>query len=408
MKYVIVIPDGCADQSVPELGSRTPMQAAVIPNLDRLAKSGITGFSRNVPEELSPGSDVATLSLLGYDPLRSYTGRAPLEAIAQNIEMNDRDWAIRCNLVTLESGIMKDFSAGHISSGEAAALLESVQPSLQKLLEDTIRFYPGVGYRNLLMYSPPGDGSADFSRTETTPPHDLADKPYELGLPKGPGSEVFRLLMNAGAEIFRDHPVNRARIENGKFPATHFWLWGHGKKPQMPTFSHLYGVERGAMITAVDLLRGIASLLGWSRIEVPGATGYVDTDYAAKGCYAAKALEENDIVCVHVEAPDEAGHEGDAEKKVETLERIDSELLPPVLDALRSCEQWRILVSPDHPTPIELKTHTREPVPWLIAGTGIEPDNGSYHYDETILESTKYRYNKGFELMRDFLHGDFH
>lgn len=405
MKYLIIIPDGCADRAVASLGGLTPMQAARLPNLDALAASGIIGTSYNVPESLSPGSDVATLSLLGYDPLKCYTGRAPLEAIAQGIELSERDWAIRCNLVTLADGLMKSFAAGHISSEEAAALLASAQEPLSKIVPDPIRFYPGVSYRNLMVYSQPENAAPYFSGTETFPPHDFSDRAFAPGLPRGRNAEILQSLIDASAEVFADHPVNRSRIEHGKLPATNIWLWGHGQKPQMATFAEMYGVARGAMITAVDLLRGIAELLGWDRIEVPGATGYLDTDYAAKGRYAAEALKDHDVVCIHVEAPDEAGHEGDARKKLESLERIDAELIPEVLPVLRSYNEWRILVSPDHPTPIELKTHSHEPVPWLMAGSDIAPE-AAETYDEQAAAESPRKYAEGYRLMEEFIRAE--
>lgn len=385
------------------------MQVAKTPRLDRLVASGVLGTACFVPESLSPGSDVATLSLLGYDPELYYTGRAPLEAIAQGIELGPQDWAVRCNLVTLENGFMKSFSAGHISTEEAAELLKSLQEPLQnalkKLSADTIRFYSGVSYRNLMIYHAP-EGNPLFAEMKTFAPHDLSDQPFEPGLPEGPGSEILRTLMEESAKIFATHPVNRRRIEQGKLPATHVWLWGHGRKPQMPSFAEKYAVSPGAMITAVDLHRGIAGLFGWDVIEVPGATGYVDTDYAAKGRYAAELLEKYDVICVHVEAPDEAGHEGSIEKKVRSMEDIDEKLLPPILDALARRESWRLFISPDHPTPIATKTHSRDFVPWLIAGSDVSPDEFQ-SYDENTATRSSRNYPKGHELMKDFLTGKF-
>lgn len=407
MKYAIIIPDGCADLPVPALDGCTPMQAARTPNLDALARSGIVGRSCNVPPGMPPGSDVATLGLLGYDPARYYTGRAPLEAAAQGIPLGPDDWAVRCNLVTIERDVMKSFTAGHVSSEEAAELIECLNEKVTPNSSVAIRFYPGVSYRNLAVTLEQSPFSVE---TETFPPHDYTDRSIEGALPVGPGSDLLRSLMEKSRTVFRDHPVNRRRIESGKLPVTQAWLWGIGRKPQLPEFSERFsGVLggrpfRGGMITAVDLLRGIASLLGWKNIEVPGITGYVDTDYAAKGRYAAESLRESDLVCVHVEATDESGHEGDAGKKVRAMERIDEEIVPRVLEALKSHGDWRLLVSPDHPTPVSLKTHTSDFVPWLMAGSDILPsDLSASRYDESCAENSPARYDLGWRMMEHFL-----
>ena len=313
MKYVIVIPDGCADEAQESLGGKTPLQAANVPHMDRLATDGVVGSANHTPSHLPAGSAVANMSLLGYDPVANFTGRAPLEAAAQGIELDDNDWAIRCNLVTVTDQIMTSFTSGHISSEEAKALLETAQQNIES---DQFQFVPGVSYRNLLLYRDEGPLNLTFSAdTRTTPPHDLSDKTIENDFPRGPGSEALSDLMSKSVEWFEGHTVNQNRIENGKQPATNLWLWGLGKRPKLESFESIHQMK-GAMITAVDLLRGLAGLIGWERIEVPGATGYTDTDYAAKGRYAIEALDKYDIVCVHVEAPDEASHEGDVGKKV--------------------------------------------------------------------------------------------
>ena len=404
MKYAIIIPDGCADLPIESLGGRTPMQAARTPNLDALAQSGIVGRSNNVPTGFSPGSDVATLGLLGYNPGRYYTGRAPLEAVAQGIPLKSDDWAIRCNLVTVANGLMKDFTAGHISSSEAAELIRSLDETVAATSPMPLRFYPGVSYRNLAVVR----NNDLFSPSTTTfPPHDFTDKPIDKALPTGDGSVWLRRLMEESESVFADQPVNRQRLAVGKLPATQIWLWGLGKKPQLPRFGKKYwaagGRElRGAMITAVDLLRGIAKSIGWEFINVPGITGYVDTDYAAKGRYAAAALRDYDIVCVHIEAPDEAGHEGSVEKKVQAMEDIDEKVVPPIVDALRSYGDWRLLVSPDHPTPILHKTHTSDFVPWLIVGSGIV-SNGASAFDEATAERSAARFDRGHEMLEAFI-----
>jgi 2,3-bisphosphoglycerate-independent phosphoglycerate mutase len=398
MKHAIIIPDGAADEPQASLGGKTPLEAAHTPAMDAVAAAGVVGRSSNVPDSLEAGSDVAMLSLLGYDPLKHFTGRAPLEAAAQGIELGPEDWAVRCNLVTIEGGVMRDFTAGHISSPEAAELLKTAQ---QNLGGDRLQFYPGVSYRNLLVYRG-GGGPAPFSRdTRTTPPHDLTDKPVTDGYPRGPGSDVLRQLMGQSVACFAEHPVNLARRRQGKLSATHVWLWGLGRRPQLPPFAELYG-RQGAMITAVDLLRGLAKLIGWQRIEVPGATAYIDTDYAAKGRYAVEALRQFDLVCVHVEATDEASHQGDAAAKVEAIEQIDRHIVGPVHEALKSLGDYRILVSPDHPTPLRTKTHSHGFVPWAMAGAGVRPDAATA-YDDPTAERSELVFREGWKLMGHFL-----
>ena len=403
MKYAIVIPDGCADWPIESIGNKTPLQVAETPNFDALAASGIVGRSFNVPPTLSPGSDVATLSLLGYDPVACYTGRAPLEAVAQGIELTENDWAFRCNLVTIaDRSIMQSFTAGHITTEEAVELLDSLQQTVAPLFFDSIKFYSGVSYRNLMIYSgKPGDSSS-FDGLQTFPPHDFTDQAVALCLPCGPGYELIVEIMVESAKVFENHPVNKRRIAQGKLPATQCWLWGQGKKPQIAHFADRFAVKsgkpiKGAMITAVDLLRGIAKSIGWDILNVPGITGYVDTDYAAKGRYAADALRNYDLVCVHVEAPDEAGHEGSLEKKIKSLEEIDAKVVAPIVSELKKHGDWRILISPDHPTPIAHKTHTRDEVPWIVAGNDIEP--GGRKFDESSAAASTHCFDPGWKLM---------
>jgi len=395
MKYAIVIPDGCADEPQAELGGKTPLQAANIPHMDAIAAAGVVGRANNVPASLPAGSDVANLSLLGYDPLAHFTGRAPLEAAAQGIDLGPDDWAVRCNLVTVVDQTMRDFTADHISTEEATELLATVQ---EVLGSDKLQFVPGVSYRNLMICR----GGAPFSEaTRTTPPHDLTDKSVLDDYPRGPGSDLLNHLMAESVHLFEKHPVNEARVKAGKLPATNVWLWGQGRTPKLAPFEQLYG-RRGAMITAVDLLRGLAALLGWERIEVPGATGYTDTDYAAKGRYAIDALDHTDIICVHVEATDEASHEGDCAGKIKALEEIDRHIVGPLWEALKARGDYRILVSPDHPTPLRTKTHSHGFVPWAMAGTGINPDNAAT-YDDVTAGASDRAYPDGWKLMKDFL-----
>ncbi|GHT21869.1 cofactor-independent phosphoglycerate mutase [Planctomycetales bacterium] len=405
-KFVIVIPDGCADWTIESLGNRTPLQAARLPNIKALARRGIVGRSNNVPAELAPGSDVATLGLLGYDPKRYYTGRAPLEAAAQSIELGENDWAIRCNLVTVNNGIMQSFTAGHISSEEGAELIESLNRYFVSESAAALKFIAGVSYRNLAILRDAEPGIFD-RMTRTFPPHDFTDKQIAEALPAGRGSELLLSLMEKSKTVLQEHPVNKKRLAEGKLPAIQVWLWGIGQKPQLPLFKEQPNApQAGAMITAVDLLRGIAKNIGWDTIEVPGSTGYTDTDYAAKGSYAAEALKTHDIVCVHIEAPDESGHEGSAEKKVQALEDIDSKTLPPILEALKQYENSKLFISPDHPTPCALKTHTRDFVPWLFVTGNADSKNPAQTYDEETAKNSLYRFDDGYKLMRELLVGE--
>jgi 2,3-bisphosphoglycerate-independent phosphoglycerate mutase len=398
MKYAIVIPDGCADEPQAALGGRTPLAAAHTPNMDAIACAGVVGAANNVPAHLPAGSDVANLSLLGYDPNEFFTGRAPLEAAAQGIELGPDDWAIRCNLVTVVADTMQSFTAGHISTAEATELLETLQTVLGS---ERWQFMPGVSYRNLLIYRGAGLPPPFTRDSRSTPPHDLTDKSVLQDFPSGPGATELRALMVASEEVLRQHPVNQRRVAEGKLPATQVWLWGLGRVPRLPSFVERFGV-RGEMITAVDLLRGLAALVGWGRIEVPGATGYLDTDYAAKGRYAVAALAQTDVVCVHIEAPDEASHEGRVEAKMEALERIDREIVGPLWQALRTYGDYRILVSPDHPTPVRIKTHSHGDVPFAICGRGLAP-LGCNSYDEVTAAQSPLQFPAGWQLMPWFL-----
>jgi 2,3-bisphosphoglycerate-independent phosphoglycerate mutase len=398
MKYAIIIPDGCADEPQESLGGKTPLQAADTPGMDAIAAAGIVGRANNVPEHLPAGSAVANLSLLGYDPNANFTGRAPLEAAAQGIELSSDDWAIRCNLVTVEDQIMRDFTADHISSEEAVELLQASQ---ENLASGSLEFVPGVSYRNLLLLRGDGSPAPVTQETITTPPHDLTDKSVANDFPRGPGSELLNELMSQSVDLFAEHPVNVARRKAGKLPATNIWLWGLGKAPRLQSFQKAYG-KTGKMITAVDLLRGLAGLIGWDRIEVPGATGYTDTDYAAKGRYAIEALDSTDVICVHVEATDEASHEGDVAAKVKALEEIDRHIVQPLYLALQERGDYRILVSPDHPTPLRTKTHSHGFVPLVIAGSDVAAD-GSATYDEVSAGESPLAFEEGWKMMKYFL-----
>jgi 2,3-bisphosphoglycerate-independent phosphoglycerate mutase len=403
MKYAIVIPDGCADEPQDSLGGKTPLQAAAKPHMDRIAQTGIVGRSNNVPAALTPASDVATLSLFGYDPLQVYTGRAPLETAAMGLKLGPNDWAVRCNLVTVENDEMRDFTAGHINNVDGRALLETVQEKLGGPVSDPpgrLEFHPGVSYRNILIFR--ASGQAPFSAaTKTQPPHDIPDRPIAGHLPQGPGGALLQDLMRRSREVFRDHPVNRARRARGERSATQIWLWGQGRAPHLRPFAAAYG-KKGAIISAVDLVRGVGVLLGWTRIDVPGATGYLDTDYAAKGRYGVAALKDHDLVCIHVEATDEASHEGRADAKVRALEEIDRHIVGPLLQALPKYGDWRMLVSPDHRTPLRTRAHAHGAVPFALAGTGIAAA-GQPAYDEAAAAAGDLAFERGHELMARFL-----
>ena len=398
MKYAIIIPDGCSDFPIDSLGGLTPLQSAETPNMNRIASLGIVGQTDNVPRHFPAGSEVANMTLFGYDPNLYFTGRAPIEAAAQGVQLDRNDLAVRCNLVTITDQVMLDFTADHISTEEARCLLADLQDAVGR---EHFEFVPGVSYRNLMMYrggqhAPPFDDS-----TRSTAPHDLTDLPVIDGYPRGPGSDLLCELMQKSEEIFRDHPVNRERIAQGKRPATNVWLWGLGPTPQLTPFEKLHGI-RGAMITAVDLLRGLAALIGWDRIEVDGATGYLDTNYQGKGDAAVSALDRFDIVCVHIEATDEASHEGRVDEKIKALERIDEAIVGPVIEKLHSFPEHRVLVLPDHPTPCSTKKHTHGWVPFAMAGTGIKPDTATEYHEVSAAESNN-QFPQGWELMPAFL-----
>jgi 2,3-bisphosphoglycerate-independent phosphoglycerate mutase len=404
MKYLIVIPDGAADAPQAALGGRTPFQAARTPHLDALAARGRVGLVNHVPPSLPPGSEVACMSLLGYDPLTFFTGRAPLEAAAQGIALGPDDWAVRCNLVTIRDQMMEDFTAGHISTEEATSLLAAAQEGLARDLPEvaaTWTFVPGVSYRNLLLHRGAGSLSPLAADLRATPPHDLMDKPVVDDFPRGTGSRLLTEIMARSAGWLENHPVNRSRITAGLRPATHVWLWGAGRAPAMEPFRTKYGMS-GTMITAVDLLRGLAALAGWKRLEVPGATGYLDTDYAAKGRAAIAELATTDLVCVHVEAPDEASHQGDAVAKVKAIEEIDEKIVGPLAAHLAAAGPHRILVCPDHPTFLATKTHSRGHVPFVMAGTGIAAC-GAKTYDEVSAAGGGAALEPGWKLMGEFL-----
>lgn len=396
MKYAIIIPDGAADEPLEQLGGKTPFEAADIPNMDRIATEGRQGTARTVPDGFESGSDVATMSLLGYDPKVYHTGRAPLEAAAQQIPLSPTDWVFRCNLVTVIDGVMKDHSAGGISNAEAQRLIADLARSLKL---PGFEFHYGVSYRNLLVYR----GREPFDLT-AKPPHEIPDEPIAKWLPKGTGSPILRQIMERSREIFADHEINQVRRQTGHNPATQVWLWGQGHAPNMPTFRDRFGVKSGCMITGVDLLRGLAALLGWDVREVEGMTSFHDTNYAGQGNATAEALDKYDLVFSHIEAPDEASHQADWKTKVESIEHIDRYVVGPVLEKLRTFPEWRIMVLPDHPTNITTRKHGYAPTCFAMAGTrikGLKPAP----YSERNSAASDFRIERGHELMEFFLHG---
>jgi 2,3-bisphosphoglycerate-independent phosphoglycerate mutase len=396
MKYAIIIPDGAADEPLAELGGKTPLEAAATPNMDAVARMGRLGLARTVPDGFESGSDVATMSLLGYDPAVYHTGRAPLEAAAQRIPLEPTDWVFRCNLVTTLGGRMKDHSAGGISNVEARQLLTDLAEVVR---EPGFEFFQGVSYRNLLVYR----GTQPFE-LKTKPPHEIPEQPVEKWLPSGTGSDVLRRIMDLSASLFAHHEINVARRQKGLNEATQIWLWGQGHAPNMPTFADRFGVKSGCMITGVDLLRGLAILLGWDVKEVDGMTSFHDTNYAGQGEATARMLDKYDLVLSHIESPDEASHQADTKTKIAAIEHIDKHVVGPVLQKLKTFPEWRLLVLPDHPTNIRTRTHGYAPTLFAMAGTGVKAV-GNMTYTEPNAEASGLRLERGHELMEYFLRG---
>ena len=383
MKYIVMLGDGMADYPVEALGGKTPLEVAKKPNIDRLARGGRLGMVKTVPDGLKPGSDVANLSAMGYDPLKCYTGRSPLEAVSIGIQMEDTDVAFRCNLVTLSDEAeyaektMVDYSSGEITTAEAAELIRAVDAAFRT---DEILFYPGISYRHCMIWH---QGPVGLN---LTPPHDISDRKITEYLPQNP---VILDLMKRSYEILKDHPVNRDRIARGLNPANSIWLWGEGTRPGVTGFEAAYGVK-ASVISAVDLIKGIGLCAGMKVIEVEGATGNIDTNFKGKGEAALKTLlDGQDLVYIHVEAPDECGHHGDLEGKIQAIERIDQDIVGPLLKGLEEAgEDYSILVMPDHPTPISIKTHISDPIPYLLYCSTDVTDSGIDTYTEKTGEST--------------------
>lgn len=396
MKYVLIVPDGMADEPISELGHKTPLEAAHTPYMDAMARDGFSGMVQTIPEGMPPGSDIGNLSLLGYDPTQNFSGRAPLEAANMGVLLGDNEVAFRCNLVTLQNDEMHDYSAGHISSGEAAELIEALNKNIGS---DGLKFYPGKSYRHLLVVK--SSLVHALLKIRTTPPHDILDKNIHDYLPSGEEKDFLLGIMNKAQAVLAGHAVNLARIKRKENPATDIWLWGQGKKPNLPTFKDKFGLT-GSIISAVDLVNGIGRLAGLEVITVPGATGYYDTDYAAKARYALESLERKDFVYIHVESPDEAGHNGDYKEKIKAIERIDADIVGAVHKWSSGRNDVRVLISPDHPTPVAKRTHTRAPVCFLMAGQGIDANrvNG---FSEKLATQAGLKFKSGADMVAHFL-----
>lgn len=401
MKYLVMLCDGMADEPNEALGNSTPMEKANKPCMDSLAAKAEVGIVKTVAEGLKPGSDVANLSVLGYEPAVYYSGRSPLEAASIGIDLKDTDVTLRCNLVTLsddedyENKTILDYCADDISSEEAKILIEYIQ---QKLGNDVFRFYPGVSYRHCLVWS-----NGNPHPGVLTPPHDITGKVITDYIPKGEAVDELYDLMKKSYDLLKDHPVNQARIARGKRPANSIWLWGEGTKPLLDNFSEKFGIK-GSMISAVDLLKGIAICAGMNSVDVDGATGYLDTNFDGK-CKAAIEEFKNgaDLVYVHVEAPDECGHRGEIENKVKAIEMIDEHILGPVVEFLKGYDDFAVLVCPDHPTPLSIRTHTSTPVPYLIYDSKNEINSGVKVFCEKEARETGNYIEKGFTMMNYFL-----
>ncbi len=400
MKYMILLGDGMADEPLVELEGRTPIEAARTPNLDRMASRGTVGQFCPIPDGLPPGSDVGNLSLFGYDPRRAFRGRAAIEAVSQGIHLADDEVAFRCNLVTLEDGKMRDFTAGHISTGEGAALIATLQ---EKLGADfPLVFHSGVSYRHLTIVRASASASLDqLVALQCEPPHNITGQEADPYLPRGKGESIVHELIRRSRDVLADHPVNRARIAKGDPPATSIWLWGQGKAPSMEPYERKFGLT-GAVVSAVDLVKGIGLCAGLEVLNVPGATGWLDTDYAGKVAAALGALSTHDFVYVHIEAPDETAHQGRADLKIQAIEDFDREVVGPCLTWAENHGDCRVLAAPDHFTLISTKTHAGGPVPFVLCGPGV-PANGQAAYTERAAQASGILVSDGYRLVESML-----
>ncbi|MCX7841604.1 MAG: cofactor-independent phosphoglycerate mutase [Clostridia bacterium] len=402
MKYIVILGDGMADYPLEQLDNKTPLQYAKKPNMDFLAKHGEIGLVKTIPDGIPPGSDAANLSVMGYNPEIYYTGRSPLEAVSMGIELSDTDVTFRCNLVTLSDEedysqkTMLDYSSDEISSEEAGQLIREVNKYFKN---ETISFYPGISYRHCMVwvYGPQG--------FKLTPPHDILERKISQYLPQGEHSAALIEMMVKSHSFLKDHPVNKARIERGLKPANSIWLWGEGKKPSIPSFYEKFGIK-GSVISAVDLIKGIGLCSGLKSIDVEGATGNIHTNFIGKAKAALKELEEGqDFVYVHIEAPDECGHRFEIENKVKSIELIDDQVVGTILKGIEKYDDYKVLILPDHPTPLSLRTHTSDPVPYIIYRKNFERVSGVQGYDEFQAKSTGVFIEQGYNLMEYFIKG---
>lgn len=398
----MVIPDGMGDRPLAELGGKTPLEAARTPHMDFFASNGDVGLSRNIPDGFLPGTDIGCMSVFGYDPAKYFTGRGPLEAAELGINLKPGELAFRCNLVTAEQGLMKDFCADHISTAEAKTLLESLGGHLKQKFNGDFRFYPGkgTGYRNLMVCA---DRDSRMKEVFCTPPHDIMGKQLEDYFPKGGDAGVLIELMSASREFFKNHRVNRKRIENGLGPASMIWLWGQGIAPIFPSYYKRFGF-RGAVITAVDLVKGIAIHAGLDVVRVPGVTGYFDTNYVGKAEYAVNSLRSRDFVAIHVESTDEAGHIGDVKLKIKAIEDVDRLVLGTLREGLKEFGAYKILLLPDHYTCVKTRTHAADAVPFLVYSKE-EPRKGPLKFCERTARESGVFVENGYELIERFFSG---
>ncbi len=395
-KYIVLVGDGMADYPLEELGMRTPLEAARTPNMDYITRNGLLGQAKTIPDKMSPASDVANLSILGYDPKKYYSGRAPLEAANLGIELEDDDVAFRCNLITASGDTLLDYSSGHIKSKEAEQLISFID---RKLGTNKLRFYAGVSYRHLLLVKRGAELKLEALKCRA--PHDISGESISKNLPQGDNADIIIKLMFDSREILSTHEINQVRLDLKENPGNMIWLWGQGKKPNMPKFADKFGLS-GSVISAVDLIKGLGKILGLEVINVKGATGYYDTNYAGKAQAAIASLEKNDFVFVHVEAPDEAGHNGDLREKLTSIERFDQLVVGPILEYCKNKDDFRVIVLPDHATPLSLKTHTADPIPFAIFGKGVT-HNDFLNYSEKEAQKSKLYFENGYQLMEYFI-----
>ncbi len=400
MKYLVLIGDGMADHPLDALEGRTPLEAVATPAMDRLAAQGLTGQYCPIPEGMPPGSDIGNLSLFGYDPRTTFSGRAPIEAANQGIALAADEVAFRCNLVTLADGHMRDFTSGHITTDEARAIIATLNETLAK--EFPVAFNTGVSYRHLAV-AKNSDAASDAAlvATRCTPPHDITGQEYAGYLPDGGAAELVRAMMEASRAVLAGHPVNRDRIARGLNPATSIWLWGQGRAPKMAPYSELFG-KTGAVVSAVDLVKGIGVCAGLRVLDVPGATGWIDTDYAGKVGAALGALEQLDVAFIHVEAPDETAHQGRVDLKMQAIADFDRNVVAPCLEWAERRGDTRVLVAPDHFTLISTKTHAGGPCPFALCGPGV-PVGGRSAYSEGVAATSGILIREGHRLVRAFL-----